>query len=832
MDRKIHPNFKEIMNKSMSEAKQFSDVNIKPEHILLPILLDEKNETLQVLLKLKVDISELYGKLSEFLRNSDLTPRITATKSALPFSEDTKKVLKSMDIECTKMNDTLLTANHFMLSILAKKLPITKLLNDEFGITYNNFKRTLRNMKNDVKASFESDDIDDSESYSKKPLKSNDKSKTPVLDNFCRDVSKAVERGEIDPVVGRSKEIKRVSQILSRRKKNNPILIGEPGVGKTAIVEGLAQIIFDGEAPRTLVGKRIVSLDLASLVAGTKYRGQFEERMKAILTETRNNPDVILFIDELHTIVGAGNASGSLDASNIFKPALARGEIQIIGATTLDEYRENIEKDGALTRRFQQVLVEEPTLDETKTILMNIKNKYEKHHRVQYTEEAIDECVKLADRYIMDRSMPDKAIDVLDEAGATTNINLEKPEEIKILEVKKQELIEKKKDVVNKQKYEEAATIRDAEKKIDEELKIAIAEWNAKLDSKSTIVDVDLISEVVSMMSGIPLNKISTQESKRLLHLDKDLSGKVIGQESAVTKVVKSIKRNRIGIKDKNKPVGSFIFLGPTGVGKTMLAKLLAEQVFGDSDALFRFDMSEYMEKHTVSRLFGAPPGYVGYEQGGQLTEKVRRKPHCVVLFDEIEKAHPDIFNALLQMLDEGHMTDGLGRKINFKNALIIMTSNIGVAEVNLHGQSIGFETINSEQLHENKVREIIDKALKKKFPPEFLNRIDEAIIFNSLSPEDIHKIIYLEISKLEKRLTELKLKLKISDETVHYLGEQGYDKTYGARPLNRAIQHYVEDAIADEILSGNIVEGDTINITFKPDTEEILIKPTKVKTK
>jgi ATP-dependent Clp protease ATP-binding subunit ClpC len=832
MERKIHPNFKEIMNKSMSEAKQYSDVNIKPEHILMPILLDDKSETYQALIKLKVDVSDLYGKLSEFLRNSDLTPRVSGNKTVLPFSDDTKRVLKSMEIECTKLNDNLLNTNHFMLSILAKKMPITKMLNDEFGLTYNNFKKTIRDMKNDVRASFDSDDVDDGESYSRKPLKPSEKTKTPVLDNFCRDISKAVERGEIDPVVGRAKEIKRVSQILSRRKKNNPILIGEPGVGKTAIVEGLAQLIFDGEAPRTLVGKRIVTLDLASLVAGTKYRGQFEERMKAILTETRNNPDVILFIDELHTIVGAGNASGSLDASNIFKPALARGEIQIIGATTLDEYRENIEKDGALTRRFQQVLVEEPSLEETKTILMNIKGKYEKHHRVQYTEEAIDECVKLADRYIMDRSMPDKAIDVLDEAGATTNINLEKPEEIKALEVKKQELIEKKKDVVNRQKYEEAATIRDAEKKIDEELKTAVADWNAKLDSKSTIVDVELISEVVSMMSGIPLNKISTQESKRLLHLDKDLSGKVIGQDTAVTKVVKAIKRNRIGIKDKNKPVGSFIFLGPTGVGKTMLAKLLAEQVFGDSDALFRFDMSEYMEKHTVSRLFGAPPGYVGYEQGGQLTEKVRRKPHCVVLFDEIEKAHPDIFNALLQMLDEGHMTDGLGRKVNFKNALIIMTSNVGVAEVNMYGQSIGFETSNSEQLHENKVRDIIDKALKKKFPPEFLNRIDEAIIFNSLTSEDIHKIIYLEINKLEERLSELNLKLKISDETVHYLGEQGYDKTYGARPLNRAIQHYVEDAIADEILSGNIEEGETINITFKPETEEIVIKSVKTKTK
>ena len=568
------------------------------------------------------------------------------------------------------------------------------------------------------------------------------------------------------------------------------------------------------------------------MVAGTKYRGQFEERMKAVLEECKANPNIILFIDELHTIVGAGNASGSLDASNIFKPPLARGEIQIIGATTLDEYRENIEKDGALTRRFQQVLVEEPTLEETKTILMNIKEKYEKHHRVTYTEEAIDECVKLSARYITERSMPDKAIDVLDEAGATTNVSLEKPANIKDLEAKKSQLIEKKKEVVSKQKYEEAAKIRDEEKNLNEELQKAIDTWNQKLENKTTTVGVELISEVVSMMTGIPLTKISTQESKKLITMDKELMGKVIGQDDAVSKVVKAIKRNRIGIKNKNKPVGSFIFLGQTGTGKTLLAKLLAEHVYGDIDALVRMDMSEYMEKHSVSRMVGAPPGYVGYEQGGQLTEKVRRKPHCVILFDEIEKAHEDVFNLLLQLLDEGQLTDGLGRKVNFKNALIIMTSNIGVKEVNSFGKSMGFETTSSLLTEETRVRDIIEKALKKKFRPEFLNRIDEAIVFRHLSQEDIHKIIYLEIEQLQKRLNEMSYKLKISKDAVEFLGKQGYDEAYGARPLARAIQHYVEDTIADEILNENINEGDIINIGFDSDNEQITIKGSKPKSK
>ena len=833
MNREVYPKVKHIISESMKEAKSFDDVKVRPEHIVLSILLDDDNDCVTIFRRLNVNTSELYDRISDYLRKNDITPRIVGNnKRTLPFSDETKAIIKSLDNECENLNDNMIDIIHLMLAILSKNTPSSEILYKHFGVNYNSFKQIIKEMREGFSNSAYENDEPEEESFRKKTKGGDTKTKTPVLDNFCRDISKAVEKGEIDPVVGRSVEIKRVSQILSRRKKNNPVLIGDPGVGKTSIIEGLAQLINDGNAPRPLMNKKIFSLDLASLVAGTKYRGQFEERMKAVLEECKANPNIILFIDELHTIVGAGNASGSLDASNIFKPPLARGEIQIIGATTLDEYRENIEKDGALTRRFQQVLVEEPTLEETKTILMNIKEKYEKHHRVTYTEEAIDECVKLSARYITERSMPDKAIDVLDEAGATTNVSLEKPANIKDLEAKKSQLIEKKKEVVSKQKYEEAAKIRDEEKKLNEELQKAIDTWNQKLENKTTTVGVELISEVVSMMTGIPLTKISTQESKKLITMDKELMGKVIGQDDAVSKVVKAIKRNRIGIKNKNKPVGSFIFLGQTGTGKTLLAKLLAEHVYGDIDALVRMDMSEYMEKHSVSRMVGAPPGYVGYEQGGQLTEKVRRKPHCVILFDEIEKAHEDVFNLLLQLLDEGQLTDGLGRKVNFKNALIIMTSNIGVKEVNSFGKSMGFETTSSLLTEETRVRDIIEKALKKKFRPEFLNRIDEAIVFRHLSQEDIHKIIYLEIEQLEKRLNEMSYKLKISKDAVEFLGKQGYDEAYGARPLARAIQHYVEDTIADEILNENINEGDIINIGFNSDNEQITIKSSKPKSK
>ena len=821
----------------MKEAKSFDDVKVRPEHIVMSILLDDDNECVKILKKLNVNTIDLYDKISEYLRLNDLTPRvINSTKTKLPFSDETKSVIKDLDKECEKMNDNMIDTTHILLSILSKKLPSTKILNEVYDINYNSFMKEMKKIKDGFKgnvygAAYEGDEGDEQESLKRKSKQVDGKSKTPVLDNFCRDISKAVDKDEIDPVVGRKIEIKRVSQILSRRKKNNPILIGEPGVGKSSIVEGLAQLIKDGNAPRTLIGKKIFMLDLASLVAGTKYRGQFEERMKAVLEECKANPDIILFIDELHTIVGAGNASGSLDASNIFKPALARGEIQIIGATTLDEYRENIEKDGALTRRFQQVLVEEPTLEETKIILMNIKDKYEKHHKVKYTEEAIDECVKLADRYITERSMPDKAIDIMDEAGASTNVTLEKPEEMKQLEAKKLEINERKKEVVIKQKYEEAAKLRDEEKKVIEELQNAMNKWNERLEKKTTEVGVELISEVVSMMTGIPLTKISSQESKRLMNMDKELMGKIIGQDAAVSKVVKAIKRSRLGLKDKNKPT-SFIFMGGSGTGKTLLAKKIAEKLYGDVDSLVRFDMSEYMEKHSVSKLIGSPNGYVGYEQGGQLTEKIRRKPYSIILLDEIEKAHEDVFNIFLQVFDEGHLTDGLGRKVNFKNTIFIMTSNIGVKELNSFGSSLGFQTTDTILNQENRNKNILEKALKNKFKPEFLNRIDEIIIFRGLSSEDIHKIIYLEIENLEKRLLEMNFKLKISKEAVEYLAKQGYDEAYGARPIARAIQHYVEDAVADEILNGNIKEGETITIGFEVEKEQITIKSNKTKTK
>jgi ATP-dependent Clp protease ATP-binding subunit ClpC len=834
MNREVYPKVKQIMSKSAVEAKVFEDIKVRPEHILLSLLSDNDNTCTKILKEhFKIDVLDLYDKFSDFIRKNDLTPRgYTSTRKTLPFSDETKTLIKDLEKQCEELNHNMIDTQHILLVMLNNKNNISEFLG-KIGLNYYDFRRIVK-LESPSGDKFTNSSIDDdneeTESFKKKAKVSETKSKTPVLDNFCRDVSKAVEKGEIDPVVGRENEIKRVSQILSRRKKNNPVLIGEPGVGKTSIVEGLAQLIKDGNAPRTLINKKIYSLDLASIVAGTKYRGQFEERMKAILEECKANPDVVLFIDELHTIIGAGNASGSLDASNIFKPALARGELQVIGATTLDEYRENIEKDGALTRRFQQVLVEEPSLEETKIILTNIKEKYEKHHRVKYTDEAIEECVKLSARYIMDRSMPDKAIDVLDEAGATTNVGIEKPDNIKELEAKKKEINEQKIEVVKAQRYEDAAKLRDGERKVDEELEKAMTEWQSTLDKKVTEVGVDIISEVVSMMTGIPLTKISTQEGKRLMNLDKELMGKVIGQDDAVVKVIKAIKRNRIGIKDKNKPVGSFIFLGPTGVGKTLLAKLLAEHVYGDPESLIRIDMSEYMEKHSVSRLVGPPPGYVGYDQGGQLTEKVRRKPHCVILFDEIEKAHEDVFNLMLQLLDEGHLTDGLGRKVNFKNALIIMTSNIGVKEVNSFGKTMGFETAASIVGEENKARSIIEKALKKKFKPEFLNRIDEAIIFRGLQQDDIHKIIYLEINNLEKRVNEMGYNLTITNEAIEFLGRQGYDEAYGARPLARAIQHYVEDPVADEILNENFKEGETIEVSYNEKKEELIIKKGKTK--
>jgi ATP-dependent Clp protease ATP-binding subunit ClpC len=842
MGRSIVPKLKKIITNSTIEASGFDDNKVRPQHIILSMINEGNNKCVDILSAMNVDLNELYDVISDYARNIDFTPKTSSIthKFKLPkdYSDETKKILNSVDRESEKLNDKSIDTTHVMLSILSNKNQLTNLL-FQHGVNYKDFKKTLLDMKTDIKSSIDEDGDDtydmgedDLSRHSKKKSKSDPKSKTPVLDNFCRDVTKMVEQGKIDPIVGREVEIKRVSQILARRKKNNPVLIGEAGVGKTSIVEGLAQLIVDGKAPRIILDKKIYSLDLASIVAGTKYRGQFEERMKAILDELKSNPDVVLFIDELHTLVGAGNASGSLDASNIFKPALARGELQVIGATTLDEYRENIEKDKALTRRFQEVLINEPSLNDTKTILENIKEKYEDHHKVKYTDEAIEECVKLADRYITDRSMPDKAIDILDEAGATTNVNVETPKHIKVLELEKENIKEEKLMVVNQQKYEEAAQLRDKEKEINQKLEQAKNDWLAKMDEKRTVVDSDIVADVVSSMTGIPISKISTQETKKLRNMDKELTGRVIGQDDAVERVVKAIKRNRIGIKRKNKPIGSFIFLGPTGVGKTYLAKLLAEQMFGDSDALVRIDMSEYMEKFTVSRLIGPPPGYVGYEEGGQLTEVVRRKPYSVVLLDEIEKAHDDIFNLLLQLLDEGHLTDGLGRKINFKNTLIIMTSNIGVKEVSQFGKGMGFSTKAKVANEEGHVQSIIEKALKGKFKPEFLNRIDDTIIFKSLKLEDIHKIIHNEIGELESRINEMGYQVKISKPAIEFLANQGYDEEFGARPLARTIQNYVEDKIADEVLNDNVKEGDIIKIGFNKSSEEITITIERPKLK
>jgi ATP-dependent Clp protease ATP-binding subunit ClpC len=823
MDRDITLKVKTIINKASDEAKAFHDVVIRPEHIILAMLNDNDNMCVTVFQRLQVDTSFLIDKITELLNYVDLTPRVGPQRKKLPFSDESKLVLKNLDEQCVKLKESIIDTHHIMLSILGVLLtPLSAILSN-VGVTYQTFKNQFMEIKNNKFGgeNYEDDDFPDQEKF-KKPKKKNEASKTPVLDNFCRDIIKAVERGEIDPVIGRTKEIKRVSQILSRRKKNSPLLIGEPGTGKSAIVEGLAILIHKGDVPRPLIGKRIFTLDIASIVAGTKYRGQFEERMKAILEECKANPDIILFIDEMHTIVGAGNASGSLDVSNIFKPPLARGELQVIGATTLDEYREYIEKDAALTRRFLKVLVEQPTLDETKNILMNIKSKYETHHRVEFTEQAIDDCVRLADRYITERAMPDKAIDVLDEAGAASNLEFERPQHIKELQTKREEIQIKKKEVVSKQNFEVAAKLRDEERRIDEQLDKAIKEHNETLDKKVTIVDSDQIAEVVSMMTDIPITKVSIEEGKKLLHLDKELMGKIIGQDDAVIKVVKSIKRNRAGIKDEKKPIGNFIFLGPTGVGKTELAKLLAKHVYGSEDALVRFDMSEYMEKHTVSRLVGAPPGYVGYEQGGQLTEKVRRKPYCVVLLDEIEKAHEDVYNILLQVFDDGILTDGLGRRVDFKNTLIIMTSNVGASELAAFGRGVGFQTQSSTANDIATDQARIEKSLRKKFRPEFLNRLDDYIVFNKLSKEDIQKIVRLEIKILEKRLQKQKYKINITDEAVEFVGSRGYSPEFGARPLKRTIQRLIEDKISDEILSGNLLENDTIEVGFDKEEERL----------
>ena len=660
--------------------------------------------------------------------------------------------------------------------------------------------------------------MDDDDMKTSRKQKTSDSS-TPVLDNFSRDLNKLASEGKLDPVIGRDREILRIAQILSRRKKNNPIILGEPGCGKTAIVEGLAMKIVSGECPKNLIDKRIVNLDLTSVVAGTKYRGQFEERMKVIIEELQANPNIIVFIDEVHTLVGSGNSAGSMDGSNIFKPALSRGEIQIIGATTLDEFRKNIEKDGALERRFQKIIVEASSVAETIEILKNIRPKYESYHKVRYSDEVIEVCVKLAERYITDREFPDKAFDILDEVGARMQTEMKIPEVIEELKKKAAEIKQQKIDVVKKQNYEQAAQLRDREKKLLDKLDSEKKKFDEEMEKQKQEITLNMVYDVVSNMTKIPVNKMTVDDTKSLINLDKELTGKVIGQDLAVIKVVKSIKRNRLGIKDPNRPIGSFIFLGSTGVGKTHLAKQLAKEMFGSEDALIRVDMSEYQEKHTVSKLVGAPPGYVGYDEGGQLTEKVKNKPYSVILFDEVEKAHKDVFTILLQILDEGHVTDSLGRKINFKNTLIILTTNLGVKKLQDFGTGIGFSNSYS---NEEARKQVLMKEMKNFFSPEFLNRIDDTIVFNSLSKDDIKKITEIELKKLSNRLSELKYTVTYDDSLIEYLSKIGYDELYGARPLKRAIQDKVEDLISEEVLTGKFIEGKTYHL--KVEKEEIKI--------
>jgi len=823
MDNNFSTQVKEIISFSREEALRLGNDFIGTEHLLLGLIRDGDNTAIKVLKQLNVDLYELRKEVE--LAVKDKTGKNIANINSLPLTKQAEKVIRVTVLEAKALKSPLVETEHLMLSILKNKENIATQILNQFDVDYDLFRNELgmvgsTNPNPRAEFSDEGEDEFDEEKRGsgyqqpKSGAKAggNAKSKTPVLDNFGRDITKLAESGSLDPIVGREEEIERVSQILSRRKKNNPILIGEPGVGKTAIVEGLALRIVQRKVSRVLFDKRVISLDLAALVAGTKYRGQFEERMKAIMNELEKNRDVILFIDEIHTIVGAGGASGSLDASNIFKPALARGELQCIGASTLDEYRMYIEKDGALDRRFQKVIVEPPSVEDTITILNNIKSKYEDFHNVSYGDDAIDACVKLSDRYMTDRLLPDKAIDVLDEVGARVHLkNINVPEEIVELEKKIEDIKNEKNKVVKSQRFEEAAALRDTEKRLGEELEKAKTQWEEESKHKRYPISEEHIAEVVSMMTGIPVKRMVQAETEKLRRMSDDMMGMVVGQDEAIQKVVKAIQRNRVGLKDPKKPIGTFIFLGPTGVGKTELARALARYMFDSEDSLIRIDMSEYMEKFTVSRLIGAPPGYVGYEEGGQLTEKVRRKPYCVILLDEIEKAHPDIYNILLQVLDDGQLTDGLGRKVDFKNTMIIMTSNIGVRQLKEFGDGVGFATATRIQNAEENNKAVIEKALKRTFSPEFLNRVDDVVVFNSLSQENIFNIIDILMKGVSKRLQNLGFSLELTAAAKEFISEKGYDSQFGARPLHRAIQKYLEDPLAEEILNMNIKQGDVL---------------------
>jgi ATP-dependent Clp protease ATP-binding subunit ClpC len=838
MEAKFSPRVKDVITFSREEALRLGHDYIGTEHLLLGLIREGEGMAIKFLKSLNINLVELRKSVENAVKGASGG---VGNLNNIPLTKQAEKALKITYLEAKIFKSEIIGTEHLLLAILKDEDNIATQILNQFGVTYDIMREELEmfksNFKSEAPQSSSDDDPyskdDEGPSFGSAKKTSDSKSKTPVLDNFGRDLTKAAEEGKLDPIVGREKEIERVSQILSRRKKNNPILIGEPGVGKSAIAEGLALRIIQRKVSRVLFNKRIVTLDLASLVAGTKYRGQFEERMKAVMNELEKSPDVILFIDEIHTIIGAGGASGSLDASNMFKPALARGEIQCIGATTLDEYRQYIEKDGALDRRFQKVIVDPTNAEETIQILHNIKERYEEHHHVNYTPAAIEACVKLTSRYITDRFLPDKAIDALDEAGSRVHIsNIHVPQNIVDLENKVQEIKNEKNRVVRSQKYEEAARLRDTEKQLLEQLETAKKAWEEETRTQRFTVDVEDVSQVVAMMSGIPVTRIAQAETARLIKMPEELRGKVIGQDDAVKKVVRAIQRNRAGLKDPNKPIGTFIFLGPTGVGKTELAKVLSRYLFDTEDALIRIDMSEYMEKFAVSRLIGAPPGYVGYEEGGQLTEKVRRKPYSVVLLDEIEKAHPDVFNLMLQVLDDGQLTDSLGRKVDFKNTIIIMTSNIGSRQLKEFGQGVGFGTASKVSQSEEHARGVIENSLKKAFAPEFLNRIDDVVIFNSLSQEDIFKIIDIELEGLYRRVAELGFKLKLSDEAKRFISERGYDSNFGARPLKRAIQKYVEDPLAEEIIKGELAEGDVIELTREGEAEILKINVVKPSTK
>jgi len=838
MDNNFSTQVKEIISFSREEALRLGNDFIGTEHLLLGLIREGDNTAIRILKSFNVDLYELRKEIE--LAVKDKTGKNIANINSLPLTKQAEKVIRVTVLEAKALKSTTVETEHLMLSILKNKENIATQILNQFDVDYDLFRQELGIVKsNDVRSEYSEendDDFDEEKKYSQSKSSRQQgtaKSKTPVLDNFGRDITKLAEMGALDPIVGRESEIERVSQILSRRKKNNPILIGEPGVGKTAIVEGLALRIVQRKVSRVLFDKRVISLDLAALVAGTKYRGQFEERMKAIMNELEKNRDVILFIDEIHTIVGAGGASGSLDASNIFKPALSRGELQCIGASTLDEYRMYIEKDGALDRRFQKVMVEPPSVDDTIKILENIKTKYEDYHNVVYDDEAIDACVKLSDRYITDRLLPDKAIDVMDEVGARVHLkNINVPPNIVDLEKKIEDVKNEKNKVVKSQKFEEAASLRDTEKRLGEELEKAKSEWEEESKHKRYPIGEEQIAEVVSMMTGIPVKRMVQAESEKLRKMADDMKGMVVGQFEAIQKVVKAIQRNRVGLKDPKKPIGTFIFLGPTGVGKTELARALARYMFDSEDSLIRIDMSEYMEKFTVSRLIGAPPGYVGYEEGGQLTERVRRKPYSVILLDEIEKAHPDIYNILLQVLDDGQLTDGLGRKVDFKNTLIIMTSNIGARQLKDFGAGVGFATSSRLQNEDEANKAVIEKALKRTFSPEFLNRIDDVVIFNSLSKENIFEIIDILMKGVMKRLSNLGFSLELTEDAKSFLADKGYDVQFGARPLHRAIQKYLEDPLAEEILSLHVKAGDILEADLDKENNKLKFSFKKVEEK